>query len=93
MASSGSNGHHLKYSAMEQGLLALLRNSESKRIDTDTLAQQYYKRRPPRNARQSVLATMRNLADKVRRNKEPFLVKRTARRGPHPVEFWLEEKR
>lgn len=88
MASSGST----KYSAMEQGLLALLQNSPDAGLSTLELVKAYYKKRAPRNARQSVTVTMSSLIDKVRRNKEQFIIKRTRRAGPSPVQFWLERK-
>lgn len=91
MASSSANGK-LKYSAMEQSLLALLQHVPNTRLDTNDLASSHYGRRRPRNARQSVIVTMRSLTDKVKRNKEPFIVKRSKRTGPHPIQFWIEKR-
>ena len=41
----------------------------------------------PRN---TVTVTMRHLIDKVKKNREEFEVRQSRRRGPHPVEYWIE---
>lgn len=44
----------------------------------------------PRN---NVTVTMRSLMAKVRHNKEGFVIRQSPRRGPHPVEYWIEERK
>jgi hypothetical protein len=43
------------------------------------------------HSRISVVAALRSLQERTIEYGEPFAVKSTPRRGPHPVEFWVEE--
>jgi hypothetical protein len=43
------------------------------------------------HSRITVVAALRSLQERTAKYGEPFRVKSTPRRGPHPVEFWLEE--
>ena len=46
----------------------------------------------PNNPLQVINVTMRSLKDKIESNGEKFELCRTDRRGPRPIEFWLERR-
>ena len=87
----------LHYSKKELALFRLI-PKDGKHIDTDKLLSGLYggkKGEPyqyPYNGRTAMTGAMRSLIDKVKRNNEPFRVMKSERRGPHPMEFWIEGK-
>ncbi len=40
----------------------------------------------------SLIGVLGTLARKVRINEEPFRVMKSQRRGPHPIEHWIEKR-
>lgn len=59
-------------------------------VTSTMIASQVYGRRL--TGRTQVVAVVRGLTAKVKRNREPFKICKSPRRGPHPSEFWLEKK-
>jgi hypothetical protein len=51
-----------------------------------------YGKKKPTYARQTVLGALNNLLKKTKTNREPFKIVKSDREGPHPIQFWLEEK-
>jgi hypothetical protein len=80
-----------RYSKTEKALFNLLL-PVGQRVDSKTLAKKHYGRRIPINGQVAVVGAVRGLAAKAVRNREWFRVKSTKRRGPYPIEFWVEEK-
>lgn len=81
----------IKYSRTEAAILEVLRRSpKGKRITTNALAAVYRDRRAPIRPNQTVISTMTGLIEKVRRNGEGFVICRSERAGPVPIEFWRE---
>lgn len=78
------------YSKMERRVFAAL---SIQRRDSKTITKMVYgSRRKPEFARGVVIGTLRGLSKRISRNKEPFAIKESPARGPHPKEFWLEVK-
>lgn len=60
--------------------------------DTNALTTDFYiGRRKPGHGRIIVIGTLKGLAVKLKKNKEPFRVMRSKQNGPWPIEFWLEK--
>lgn len=80
------------YSNTEQKIFAALLRLGP--IDSDQLTHSIYgdKRRKPRYARTAIVGAARSLSDKITDNREPFRIKSSGRRGPYPMEFWIEER-
>jgi len=74
------------YSPREQRLLSIIR--QKGRVSTRDLM----KRRivDGLNARQSLVVSLVNLSKKMKANHEPVRLCRSKRRGPLPIEWWLE---
>lgn len=79
----------MKYSDREKSILALLPKG-GKRINTVELMKKKYGKNVPFHGRIIIIGTLRSLMRKVVYNKEPFRIKKSERRGPHPIEFWIE---
>lgn len=79
----------IRYSPSERRAFAALRGR--RRINTKDIARSVYNgRREPRHAVTTTVGTLKSLQLKVKLNKETFRIMRSKRRGPHPVEFWIE---
>lgn len=79
------------YSPSEQKLFKLLPKDGS-RIASDVLTQLRKKKYKwdIEHMRNAVSVTMASLMNKIDENHEPFILLKTAQKGPYPVEFWLE---
>lgn len=77
-----------KYSAMEEMLLVLLKQQKS--MTTSQLVTAYYKGRLPKFPRNSIAYVLRGLQSKLLLNKSSVSLRSTPLRGPHDMEFWLE---
>lgn len=87
-----SDGRHLRYSPRERRFFALL-PKDGKAINTKKLIERYYKDDElPGHPHANIIDMAGSLIEKIEKNKEPFRVKRTDRRGPHPIEFWVERR-
>jgi hypothetical protein len=82
----------INYSPNERRAFAIL-PKDGRRITTVEITRKIYQRstKKPYYARQATLGVMDELVRKVMANKERFVIKRSARRGPHPISFWLEK--
>jgi hypothetical protein len=82
------------YSIRERSVFKLL-PKDGKRISTKKLAQRFYKKNENdlhQNANVVIIGVMRSLMWKMEKNKEPLRIMKSARAGPHPLEFWLEKR-
>lgn len=87
----GSGKNEIPYSPSERKAFSVLpKNGDA--IDTVTIMKKIYRKEedPPYNSRQTVLGVMVRLQNKVKANKEPFRIARSDRKGPYPIQFWLE---
>lgn len=76
------------YSKTEARLLGLVR--KKKQIDSLTLCDAYYSTYEifrPWHAPSTINGAMRSLMQKIAHNGEPFYIKASERRGPHPLEY------
>lgn len=80
------------YSPREASVLAILTKSKGRRMSTTDLIEKVFTKSVPFHARQSILSTLSSLASKVEKKGEKFEIKRSNRRGPRPVSFWLEDR-
>lgn len=82
-----------RYSKNEAKVLGILR-AAGKPISTVDVANKVYatKTKRPMNARQTILGALISLQRKAKANKETFAIKNTERKGPHPIQFWIEGK-
>lgn len=83
-----------KYSPMEEKLLRLLPKG-GKPITSSKLAEKIYSRdvhASPLFARESVRGIMASLIRKTKLNREPYVIERSERAGPHPLEYRKVEK-
>lgn len=78
----------VRYSPGESSVLALLREDFGR--SSADLAKLHYCGDGPFNGQRVVVGLLSSLARKVVLNGEPFRVRRSPRRGPHPVYFWRE---
>jgi hypothetical protein len=78
------------YSPSEKNLIELLAANRGRRLNSLTIVSMSYQGRRPTHARRSVVSTLNLLAKKMRKNKEKIRIMKTERRGPYPVEFWVE---
>lgn len=83
----------VRYSKSERRAFTVL-SRNGKPLSTVDLMERMYSKglRRPYHARQVVLGVLTSLGKKAHLNGEPFSVQRSRRKGPHPVEFWLERR-
>jgi hypothetical protein len=71
----------------------VFRHLSKKRLTTTEITNKLYaKKEQPLYARQSVLMALVSLRKKIDKNREPFVLKKTKRSGPYPLQFWLEDR-
>lgn len=83
---------NIRYSPAERELFKLIPYKPNM-ISTVELTRRRYGTKSPYHGVSIVGNTMRSLARKVEVNQEPFQIAKTAQAGPHPVSYWLEERR
>lgn len=76
------------YSPLERDVFGLLPNQPG--ITTTMIAAELYGRKL--NGRQIVLGALMGLRKKAMQFREPFRIQKSIRRGPHPIEWWIEKK-
>ena len=84
----------IRYSKMEQKLFKLMPRN-GKKISTKMLKERYYaaeQEEEPFAARSIINSSLKALIEKIRRNKEPFIIQHTGRHGPNAAEIWIEEQ-
>jgi hypothetical protein len=80
----------VNYSPSEKRLLDLIPR-DGKRITTEELTKKRYAGESvPFNARMIVLGALTNLIRKVEYNREDFKIVKGIRKGPAPIEVWVE---
>lgn len=77
-------------SSREEQLYALL---SSRPLSSADLIKQYYGPKPPANARTIVVGRLRGIAEKLDRARDPVRLRKSPRKGPHPIEFWVEKRK
>lgn len=82
------------YSPAEEKLLKILLGHKTKAINSVELCEAFYdgNEQRPWHAHSGVNVAMRSLIRKVVHNQEEFVIERTGRRGPYPIEFRLVAK-
>ena len=80
-----------KYTPNEVKLIEILQEIGSPANSKKIVQLHYARRIRPRYAQQSVVSVLNGLVRKTRRNREPVRVRKTSRRGPHPISFYLEK--
>ncbi len=82
----------INYSRLETRILESLRGtSTEKRITSTDLILKVYGDAAPLNARQSIVAAVRNLSAKVDRNGSVFTIGRSENDPPKPLEYWMQK--
>lgn len=87
-----SSAGKLRYSPMEQSILALLPDDGTKVSSEQIVELHYGKRKRPFNARKIIIGVLRGLIQKSNRNRESFKIHKSARKGPYPIMFWIERR-
>ena len=85
----------VRYSPTEERLLEILRKNKGRVFDSIQLHDLFYAKTDERSwhSQQQIMSAMRSLISKTSHNKEKFRIERSERRGPHPIEFRLVEKK
>lgn len=82
----------VRYTERENKLLKLLK-AQRRPLTTIEISRMFYGREAPFNSRQSMLQVLRQLNLKLKENREKVRIASSERKGPYPIDFWLEEKR
>ena len=83
-----------KYSPTEQRVLALLPSDGTKLTSGEIMDLHFgTAKRKPLNAQKIIIGILRSLMLKSSRNREPFRICKSARKGPYPIKFWIEERK
>ncbi len=77
-------------SPAEERVLSILLKRKRPITTKDLIPLYYAGREVPQHARHSIVGTVTSLAEKTARGEERFKVIRTQRRGPKPIEVWVE---
>lgn len=80
----------VKYSKGEQAAFKAL--GDKARTSTIMLEKFYPDKVMPENGRKIMIGMIKSLRHKMQMNREPFKLCSSERKGPHPMEFWLEGK-
>ena len=81
----------VQYTKRENKLLDLLK-AQRRPLSTIEISRMFYGRQAPFNSRQSMLQVLRQLNLKMKENKESVRIVSSERRGPYPINFWLERQ-
>ena len=77
----------MTFSPSEEKIIDLLKKHN--KLTTAQIADKFYKKDRPEYARVIISGVVRSLVKKTARSKD-FRVKSSHRRGPHPMEVWIE---
>jgi len=84
--------HKIKYSPSEEKILKLIPKNGS-RVSSEELLKLFYGRKQrPFFARNVIIGTLRSLARKMEKNHDPYRLHKSERKGPKPIDFWIEPK-
>lgn len=79
------------YSPSERRVFGILSGSGT--VTAEEISRRMYARgKAPYHAVRVAMSTTKALGEKIRMNREPFVLKKSARKGPYPIHFWLEAK-
>jgi hypothetical protein len=82
-----------KYTNGERRLIEILRANKGSPMSSKNIAKAHYPPgKSPVNAVRSVVTTLNSIISKNKRSRECFIIMKTERRGPFPIEFWIEER-
>ena len=94
--SSKPKPNEIVYSPSEARLFDILKEScsdEKSAKSAEDIAKLMYKRgAAPYHATRVAIMTLKSLGEKIRLNAEPFSLKKSKRRGPYPISYWLEKR-
>ena len=79
-------------SKSERAVFSLLPQGRGQLISSDKLVKRYYRGRVPKNGRVIVGGLVRSLTVKAEILREPYIVVKTPRRGPHPIEYGVKKR-
>lgn len=83
----------LKFSTAERRLLTLLPANGEPRSTTDLVTLFFEDGQQPFNARNTIVGMMRSIIRKSEAMPDlGFVARKSIRRGPRPIEFWLEPR-
>jgi hypothetical protein len=84
----------INYTASEKSILNFLKKQKGP-VSTLDLIEFHYPNegKRPFYARESLVTTISTLIRKIKAKKENFSIKKSERRGPHPQEYWVENKK
>lgn len=81
------------YSPSEVRLIGILKALAGKPTLAEDIARFMYKKgTAPYHATRVVGMTLKSLAGKLKKNNELFVLKKSKRRGPYPIDYWLEKR-
>lgn len=83
-----------KYSQNQARLMKVLKEFGGNPADSKSIVELHYNgRERPKTAQNAVVSVLNSLIPKVRRNKERFRIRKTYRRGPHPIQYWIQDSK
>lgn len=87
-------GSRVRYSPSEKKAFEIIvkTNAANPMNTVEFVDKLYGKARRPYNARQTALGVVISLLKKSQYNQEKFVIKRSERKGPYPVRFWVERR-
>jgi hypothetical protein len=88
-----TEGLKIGYSPREKEAFGFLSLGESHAATTKELAERRYGADPPYHSLSIMNAVMNSLSKKMKINREPIMLKKSSRNGPHPIHYWLERRR
>ncbi len=82
----------VRYSPGERKLFSLLTD---KPMSSEALSEKFYRghKEVPFHGRKIVIGLVTSIQKKVNANKEKFQIMKSDRKGPHPIEVWIERKK
>lgn len=80
------------YSQAEERLLGILKKQKG-RVDSITLHDLFYGGQQQSFYSQTIVnSALRSLRIKADHNDEPFMIGKSKKNGPRPMQFWIEER-
>lgn len=81
------------YSPTEERVFLVLRKANGTELTAEQIAERVYKKKAaPYHAVKVTSMTLKDLARKLDLNADIWELKKSARRGPYPIGFWLEKR-
>jgi hypothetical protein len=91
MGYSLSKDSNVRYSKREQLVFSWLSKRQNP-VSTDILLEKFQQSNgsDAYHVRNVLIGVLNSLSKKIEENDEPFRIKKSARKGPHPMEFRVE---